>query len=213
MGVGTTCPSYVNVYYMYILISHMPLGQMELTDDDLDNISIFALCMEGTGLSQSTHVNLHHFFRHKLNIDTEYLMYHCMEILSGVTPVFYDMCNNSCCLFVAGLSGHRECPIVRALARSDLFPLNLVLNPLKPRSATPRFMMAVTKRSYAPSYNACLTSETAPKLSLQARQKFNMPSLTSPVPRSNTLNQRSLVKLLPSLYGLLIGTASTTNSK
>ena len=55
MGVGTTCPSYVNIYYMYILVSHMPLGQMELTDDGLDNISMFALRMEGTGLTRSTH--------------------------------------------------------------------------------------------------------------------------------------------------------------
>ena len=90
------------------------LTQMELTDDGLDNISMFALHMEGTGLSRSTHVNLRCFFRHKLNIDTEYLMYRCMEILSGVTPVFYDMCNKSCCLFVAGLLGHRECPMCNA---------------------------------------------------------------------------------------------------
>ena len=51
MGVGTTCPSFVNMYYMYILVSHMPLGHMELTDNYLDNISMFALHMEGTGLS------------------------------------------------------------------------------------------------------------------------------------------------------------------
>ena len=60
------------------------------------------------------HMSLCHFFRHRLKIDTEYLMYHHMEILSGVTPVFYDTCNNSCCLFVVGLSGHRECPICNA---------------------------------------------------------------------------------------------------
>ena len=79
----------------------------------------------------------------------------------------------------------------KSFSRSFYLPsTNPVLNPPEPRSATPRFTMAVTKQSYAPSScNVCLTSETTPKLSLQARQKFNMPSLTSPVPRSNTLNQ------------------------
>ena len=92
----------------------------------------------------------------------------------------------------------------KSFSKSFYLPsTNPVLNPPEPRSATPRFTMAATKRSYAPSsYNACLTSETAPKLSLQAQQKFNMPSLTSPVLHSNTSNQRSLAKLLPSLYGL-----------
>ena len=95
-----------------------------------------------------------------------------------------------------------------------LLSTNPIPNPPKPRSTTPRFTMATTKQSYAPSsYNVYLTSKTTPKPLLQARQKFNMPSLTSLVLRSNTSNQQSLAKLLPSLYGLQIGTASVTNSK
>ena len=103
----------------------------------------------------------------------------------------------------------------RSFSRNFYLPsTNLVPNPPEPRSVTLRFTMAATKQSYTPSsYNVCLTSETAPRLLLQAWQKFNMPSLTSLVLRSNTLNQRSSAKLLLSLYGLQIGTASATNSK
>ena len=103
----------------------------------------------------------------------------------------------------------------KSFSRNFYLPsTNPIPNPPEPRFATPRFTMAVTKRSYAPSsYNACLTSKTAPKLSLQVQQKFNMPSLTSPVLHSNALNQRSSAKLLLSLYGLQIGTASAMNLK
>jgi hypothetical protein len=48
------------------------LGEHELTDDDMDHISAFALRMEGSGLPRSTYNNLRRFFRHKLNMDTEY---------------------------------------------------------------------------------------------------------------------------------------------
>ena len=56
-------------------------------------------------------------------------------------------------------------------SKSSYWPsTNPFPNPPEPRSATPRFTMAATKQSYAPSsYNACLTSETAPKLLLQVR--------------------------------------------
>ena len=59
----------------------------------------------------------------------------------------------------------------KSFSKSSYWPsTNPFPNPPEPRSVTPRFTMAVTKRSYAPSsYNACLTSVTAPKLSLQAR--------------------------------------------
>ena len=80
------------VLYIYILVSYMPLGDMELTHDNLDNISMFALHMEGTGLLQSTNVNLHPFFSHKLNIDTKYLMYHHIENITKKSSAL--LCTN-----------------------------------------------------------------------------------------------------------------------
>ena len=90
-----------------------------LTDVDLDSISAFTLHMEGSGLPCSTYHNLCKFFRHKLNLDSEYLMYCRIEFLSGVKPTFYDMCNLSCCLFVGPLTNHRICPSCGA-ARSHI---------------------------------------------------------------------------------------------
>jgi hypothetical protein len=85
------------------------VGGSELTNEDLDNISAFALRLQGSGLSRSTYHNLRRFFRHKLSLDTEYLMYRRMEILSGVKPTFYDMCSASCCLFVGPFAEHIQC--------------------------------------------------------------------------------------------------------
>ncbi|KAF8470532.1 hypothetical protein JB92DRAFT_2535827, partial [Gautieria morchelliformis] len=90
-------------------------GDNELTDEDLDNISVFALQLEGSGLSTSTYNNLRRFFRHKLKLDTEYLVYRRMEILSGVTPWFYDMCNKSCCLYVKRHAALTHCPHCKTL--------------------------------------------------------------------------------------------------
>jgi hypothetical protein len=67
--------------------------------------------MEGSGLPRATYQHLRKLFSHKLNLDTEYLMYRRMEILSGVKPVFYDMCTNLCCLFVGPFADHQNCAI------------------------------------------------------------------------------------------------------
>jgi hypothetical protein len=82
----------------------------ELTDDYMDHINTFALCMEGSRLPQSTYNNLRRFFQHKLHMDTEYLMYWQIELLSGVTPILYGMCDQSCCLLIDSHKEHTQCP-------------------------------------------------------------------------------------------------------
>jgi hypothetical protein len=84
-------------------------GGSVLTDTDIDNISAFALRMEGLGLSRTSYLNLRKFFQHKLDLDTEYLMYRRMEILSGIKPALFDMCSNSCCLFAGPFADHTQC--------------------------------------------------------------------------------------------------------
>jgi hypothetical protein len=86
--------------YSQVPIVKNSLGGSELTSDDLDTISAFALRMEGSGLPRLTYLNLHRFFQHKLSLGSEYLMHRRIETLSGVKPIFYDMCTKSCCLFV-----------------------------------------------------------------------------------------------------------------
>lgn len=96
--------------FPWLFLDSMYPGSSELTDTDMDNISGFALRMEGSGLSRSTYRNLCRFFRHKLNLDTEYLMYRRMEVLSGIKPILFDMCRDSCCLFAGPLAALSECP-------------------------------------------------------------------------------------------------------
>jgi hypothetical protein len=84
-------------------------GENQLTDNDLDNICAFALHMEGSGFPCSTYDNLRWFFRCKLNLDTEYLMYRHIEFLSGIKPTFYDMYNKSCLLFVDSFKDLMHC--------------------------------------------------------------------------------------------------------
>jgi hypothetical protein len=104
----------------------------ELTDEDMDNISAFALHLEGSGIPRSTYQHLQNFFQCKLNIDTEYLMYCRMEMLSGVKPTFHDMCSNSCCLFVGPFAAASHCPFCqitcyhpngRPIARFSYIPM------------------------------------------------------------------------------------------
>lgn len=91
------------------------VGDSTLTDEDLDSISALALHMEGSGLLQTIYSNLQKFFSNKLKLDTEYLMYHQMEMLSGVLPAIYDMCSGSCCLFVGPFADHMKCAICQNL--------------------------------------------------------------------------------------------------
>jgi hypothetical protein len=40
-------------------------------------------------------------------------MYRRIELLSGVTPLFFDMCDRSCCLFIDSHKDHTHCPECR----------------------------------------------------------------------------------------------------
>lgn len=55
--------------------------------------------------------NMCRLFRRKLNLDTEYLMYRRIEFLSGIKPEFYDMCDQSCLLYVDSFHADRYCSI------------------------------------------------------------------------------------------------------
>ncbi|KAF8516804.1 hypothetical protein BU17DRAFT_50472 [Hysterangium stoloniferum] len=74
-------------------------GSEEITDEDLDNISVFALHVDRSGISRQTFYKLRQFFCHKLNLNTEYLIQRRIDFLSNVKPILIDMCINSCCLF------------------------------------------------------------------------------------------------------------------
>jgi len=65
--------------------------------------------MEGSGLSRVTFNRLRFFFRHKLHLDTEYIIQSRINFLSGIKPKLYDMCLNSCCLFAGDRAKITHC--------------------------------------------------------------------------------------------------------
>ena len=91
---------------------------MELTDEDIDNISAFALRIESSGLPRSTFNQMRHFFRHKISLDTEYLIQQRINFLSDFKAEAYDICINSCCLFVGTRADYMSCDICHT-ARYD----------------------------------------------------------------------------------------------
>jgi hypothetical protein len=103
-------------HYLNHTLSAYLLGKQELTDEDLDNISTFALHIESTGLPHATFNRLRHFFRHRLKLDTEYLIQHQIDFLLGVVPIYYDMCIDLCCLYVGKLTNVHIAQCVKVLA-------------------------------------------------------------------------------------------------
>jgi hypothetical protein len=59
------------------------------------------------------------FFRHKLNLDSEYLIQHRIDFLSGVTVVFYDMCPKSCSLYAGEREKRTDCEFCGTLRMSN----------------------------------------------------------------------------------------------
>jgi hypothetical protein len=71
-------------------------------------------------------------FRHKLNLDTEYLIQQRIDFLSGTDHVYYDMCRNSCRLYAGDHTELTQCdycnadrfhPNGKAVARFAYIPL------------------------------------------------------------------------------------------
>ena len=67
--------------------------------------------MESTGLPRSTFNCMQHFFRHRVNLDTEYLIQRRVDFLSDVKARVYDMCINTCCLFVGTHADYMTCDL------------------------------------------------------------------------------------------------------
>ncbi|KAJ7266112.1 hypothetical protein C8J57DRAFT_1469942 [Mycena rebaudengoi] len=66
-----------------------------LSEQDRDNIRAFRLKMLSS-MSHEVFAQMRHAFRSKLEISSHWVMIHRVAILSGVTPVWYHCCVNSC---------------------------------------------------------------------------------------------------------------------
>lgn len=74
---------------------------------------MYALRIEGL-LSRQLFDKLRRVFSDKLTLSSEWVTERRMEFLSGVTPVRYDCCINSCLLYVDKYANLQSCPYCKA---------------------------------------------------------------------------------------------------
>ncbi|KAJ7477662.1 hypothetical protein FB451DRAFT_1032831, partial [Mycena latifolia] len=89
------------------------LGNAVLTEQDRDNIRAFKLKMM-SNMSREVFEQIRFAFSHKLDISSEWVVIHRMAILSGVEPVWYHCCVNSCLAYTGDDSEATFCRFCRA---------------------------------------------------------------------------------------------------
>jgi hypothetical protein len=80
-----------------------------LTDEDCDNICAFQLKLVGN-ISCCVFNCMCQSFWHKMTIDSEWVILHHLATLSGIQPINYDCCVNSCIAYTDDYSHHIQCP-------------------------------------------------------------------------------------------------------
>ncbi|KAF8119859.1 hypothetical protein EV363DRAFT_1171018, partial [Boletus edulis] len=84
-------------------------GNALLTDADRDNIRAFKLKLI-SNMPRSVYNNLRQVFRHKITLDSEWVILRRLALLSGIEPVHIDCCINSCLAFTRQYAALKECP-------------------------------------------------------------------------------------------------------
>src|SRR6202035_830230 len=84
-------------------------GNQILTEEDRDNVRAFKLKIM-SNMSRKTFDQMRFTFRHKIDLDSGWVILHRMAILSGVEPVNYDCCVNSCMAYTGKYQHREDCP-------------------------------------------------------------------------------------------------------
>ena len=90
-------------------INNLELGSDVLSNEDQDNIQAVKLQM----VSNMPHVAFEQMcfaFQHKLTIQSLYVITHCIAILSGIEPQWFNCCVNSCIAYTGSYQDLNECP-------------------------------------------------------------------------------------------------------
>ena len=87
----------------------MPTVGQILTDEDKDNIKMFALRLTFK-LTREFHDKFRWAFADKIRMKSLYVLHRRMAILSGIIPQLYDCCPASCCAYTGELAEVLECP-------------------------------------------------------------------------------------------------------
>ena len=85
------------------------IGNDILSDEDRDNVRTFNLLMTGH-ISRRTYSQMRFTFRHKMNLDSQYIIFQRMARLSGVQPLSIDCCKNSCIAYTEKYIYLESCP-------------------------------------------------------------------------------------------------------
>ncbi|KAJ7224885.1 hypothetical protein C8J57DRAFT_1253129 [Mycena rebaudengoi] len=88
--------------------AHWDARNTILTDEDCDNIQAFKLKMI-SHMPRTAYNQMVYAFSHKLELSSEWVMLHRMAILSGIQPVWYHCCINSCAAYTAAFSDLSQC--------------------------------------------------------------------------------------------------------
>ncbi|KAF7340818.1 hypothetical protein MSAN_02111100 [Mycena sanguinolenta] len=80
-----------------------------LTEQDRDNIRAFHLKLVSK-MPRTAYNQMVYAFSHKMDLSSEWVMFHRMALLSGVEPRWFDCCPESCIAYTGAYSELTECP-------------------------------------------------------------------------------------------------------
>ncbi|KIK79591.1 hypothetical protein PAXRUDRAFT_160931 [Paxillus rubicundulus Ve08.2h10] len=83
-----------------------------ISDEDCDNIHAFNFLMTSK-ISWCSFNHMRWTFRHKFNLNSEFIIFHQMGILSGVKPVMHDCCPDSCIAYTEKYIHNQFCPFCK----------------------------------------------------------------------------------------------------
>ena len=100
------------VRFFWLHLTCKTSGNDILTNIDRDNIRAFQLKMLGN-LPCTVFNRMRHTFSHKMELNSEWVVTHRIAILTGIEPVIYHCCFNSCLAFTGRFIHHETCIVCK----------------------------------------------------------------------------------------------------
>ncbi|KAI0662143.1 hypothetical protein C8Q70DRAFT_909352, partial [Cubamyces menziesii] len=85
------------------------VGGVQITEEERDNIRAFRLRFIAN-IPRSAYDQMRHSFRHRLHLRSDWAILYRVARLSGVQPVWYDCCPNSCLCYLGDFQDAQVCP-------------------------------------------------------------------------------------------------------
>ncbi|KAI1787591.1 hypothetical protein LXA43DRAFT_895972, partial [Ganoderma leucocontextum] len=104
--------TFVCVALLFSQISGLRLSSKSarpLTEEERDNICAFRLRFLGN-VPRKIYDDFRRSFRHRLHLGSDWVILHRVASLSGVRPVWYECCINSCICYLGAYAQAHACP-------------------------------------------------------------------------------------------------------